>query len=1253
MIGKEILNYRIISQIGTGGMGSVYLAEHTLISEQKVAIKVINANMVNDFTRDLLKKEAKRLASLKHQNIVTFHNYHIDKEGNVYLVMEYADGKSLEDYINNVNGLIVEERIYPLFAPILDAVGYAHKKGILHRDIKPANIIVGPDGNPKILDFGIAEIIKNDADGESEEETVIMGTPSYMSPEQVKGEKLDERSDIYSLGVLLHQMLTGNAPYDTTTLTEQEINQKVVEEKLPRMKTYYKYVSDKVQAVVDKATAKNPSDRYKNTDEFKKALHKAIYPWRPKLWQKIAAVLLLLVIAGGAWWIWDYNRIKTRYFKDYTEQWGVPVGIGKLSSNEHSHRAYRFIYQKGKLLRVSHVNSLGNLIDDTESERNNRPVDQEFFYTADGNIHRIKVKDRSGKVLYVKNYNDKLNTMTFLYDDEHGTERTLGKSTVGYGRLLENDGREKSRISRYWLEYDDNGYVVSEKFADMNNTQVCDEHGIYGRSYIRDEKGRPVEIRYIGVDGEPQSTKWGLGIKTFEYDTDDNWVKSQYLTVDRMPALDDADGTAVYELEYDKFGNVTTALHKDADGNLMYPKKYNVAGFKNTYDDKGFIVREEFLDIDRNPMFVVSAGFAIRENQYDENGYVSKSSVFDPDGIPVEDKSGVASIILLNDANGNQLEQWNYGIDKELTLNNSGWAGIILTYDDRGNILSEIYYDTEKQPCINELGVAGYRYEFNDKNLQTKYICLDTDMHPATNYYGFAVCKLDYDKRGNQTKVSYYDADEENLVITDYGYAGYNSVYDDSGYIIEENYFDDKGKPVLSPSMSYAKIVYEYDENGNKKSERYYNAEGEPTSVNGVVGYNYISDRSGNPLETFPVGQDGKQASDKLVLKYKYDDMGNVIECAFYDEGKPDVNYNNIHAFRYKYNDKRQCTETARYDTEDQLVAGMDDNWAIKRDEYDGLGNITRSSYFGADGRPCMSTEGWSSSTKEYDAIGNLIRQCFFGTDGKPLATTEFPPVGIARYDKWGNVVYVAAQNEDSEFILNPMTGWSICRYEYDNKGHVLSELYFDTKDKPMLCGGVHKYTYSYDQNGHLSEKAAFGTSGQPVAVNNVHKEAYKYDGRGNRTHVLNIDINGRPVDDASGIYRYEITYTPDGNYDTLRTYQADGELIGTMKWDGSQWAVLDRPFDIKTGVRGLNAELPIDAEIFVVERVNVTGSRSCDLVCRMSYTADNFSSEELKEIKQMVENYTSIVNDYLENKATVTGILYDKNGGVIFRKTI
>ena len=274
MIGKEILNYTIVSYIGKGGMGSVYLAEHKYIKQQKVAIKVINADMVNDFTRSRLQQEAEALARLNHPNIVHFLDYHIDEAGNIYLIEEYAEGVSLEKYINEVNGLIVEDRICTMFEPILDAMSYAHKMHILHRDLKPSNIIIMSDGTPKILDFGIATLMREDA----QEEGLIMGTPSYMSPEQVKGEKLDERSDIYSLGVVLHQMLTGAAPYDTTTMSEFEINRHVVEEALPRLKSYYKYTSDAVQKVVDKATNKDKSKRYQSCNDFKKALHHAIYP---------------------------------------------------------------------------------------------------------------------------------------------------------------------------------------------------------------------------------------------------------------------------------------------------------------------------------------------------------------------------------------------------------------------------------------------------------------------------------------------------------------------------------------------------------------------------------------------------------------------------------------------------------------------------------------------------------------------------------------------------------------------------------------------------------------------------------------------------------------------------------------------------------------------------------------------------------------------------------------------------------------
>ena len=211
MIGKEVLNYVIVSEIGIGGMGTVYLAEHKFIKNQKVAIKVIKGNRINEAAKQRLKEEAEHLAGLNHPNIVKFLNYDIDQDGNVYLIMEYAEGDTLDKYIRTKTGLIVESRILPLFEPILDAFDYAHKHHVIHRDIKPSNIIITNEGVPKVLDFGISTIMDEGKDPNAQE-AYIMGTPSFMSPEQVRGKGIDTRSDIYSLGVMLHQMLTGNAP---------------------------------------------------------------------------------------------------------------------------------------------------------------------------------------------------------------------------------------------------------------------------------------------------------------------------------------------------------------------------------------------------------------------------------------------------------------------------------------------------------------------------------------------------------------------------------------------------------------------------------------------------------------------------------------------------------------------------------------------------------------------------------------------------------------------------------------------------------------------------------------------------------------------------------------------------------------------------------------------------------------------------------------------------------------------------------
>ena len=131
--------------------------------------------------------------------------------------------------------------------------------------------------------------------------------------------------------------------------------------------------------------------------------------------------------------IWDNNRTKIYYYKDYVECWGLPEGVGRIApwTKKHMNRLYRFEYRQGKVRRVLHVNSLDKIITDGESERNERPINQDIYYSSDGKVSRIKVRDNNNKVLYVKAFNENLTTMSFQYDDQHNTERALSSTTIG------------------------------------------------------------------------------------------------------------------------------------------------------------------------------------------------------------------------------------------------------------------------------------------------------------------------------------------------------------------------------------------------------------------------------------------------------------------------------------------------------------------------------------------------------------------------------------------------------------------------------------------------------------------------------------------------------------------------------------------------------------------------------------------------------------------------------------------------------
>lgn len=196
MIGRQLGAYRVVAQLGEGGMGTVYRAVDEA-AERQVALKVLRTRL-----------EAVALARLHHPGIPTLYSLFAE-DGALYMAMEYVPGSSLEDRLREHGALPWPEATRYL-VEALDAVRHAHEQGILHRDLKPANLLLTPEGRVKVTDFGIAEAVGREG---SATEVGLAGTPEYLAPERAVGRPADERSDLYSLGVVLYEMLTGRLPF--------------------------------------------------------------------------------------------------------------------------------------------------------------------------------------------------------------------------------------------------------------------------------------------------------------------------------------------------------------------------------------------------------------------------------------------------------------------------------------------------------------------------------------------------------------------------------------------------------------------------------------------------------------------------------------------------------------------------------------------------------------------------------------------------------------------------------------------------------------------------------------------------------------------------------------------------------------------------------------------------------------------------------------------------------------------------------
>ena len=267
---ESLGRYRIRGVLGKGAMGLVYDGLDPKL-DRRVAIKTILTSALDEATAKhyamRFMREVRAVARLNHPNIVQVYDYGTEG-GLAYIVMQYIDGRELKDYFVAGERFALHD-VLRLMAELLDALDFAHEAGVIHRDVKPANVMLDAAGHVKLTDFGVARVAGTDADlGEATRAGAIIGTPAYMSPEQIQGEAIDRRSDVFSAGVLFYQLLTGKKPFEGSGWT---LARKIVQDEPARPSSLVQ-VRPEIDRVAARALAKHAKDRYQTAHAFARAL---------------------------------------------------------------------------------------------------------------------------------------------------------------------------------------------------------------------------------------------------------------------------------------------------------------------------------------------------------------------------------------------------------------------------------------------------------------------------------------------------------------------------------------------------------------------------------------------------------------------------------------------------------------------------------------------------------------------------------------------------------------------------------------------------------------------------------------------------------------------------------------------------------------------------------------------------------------------------------------------------------------------
>jgi serine/threonine-protein kinase len=1196
--------YQLVEQLGSGSSAVVWKGLDTKAGNLTVALKIYvsDQSLQGTYGLSVFQKEFTTVFNMTHTNLLRPSGYDVN-EGCPYLIMQFCENGSASTMVGRTD----EKDILHFLHDVASGLEYLHDHNVIHQDVKPDNVLVDDNCNFLLTDFGISkkEASKSDAIG---------GTRAYMAPEVYKG-VTSKHSDIWSLGATAFELLTGDVPFGETGGLAQVEGAKIAN--LPSN------LQPKVKQLLIEMLDEDPNKRPSAAQIRKQIeLYQETGSWTRKsnrnMWLYIATGIVSAFVCIGTFY-WDYTRTKVRYYKDYTEVWGVPQGIGRVSASDQKHRQYtfKFEYNRGKLRRVSTVNSQGKLDVVSESELNDRYVDAEFYYNTNGDIDFVKEFDQSGKCLYKLDYDANLRTAVLKQDDEFGTEKTLSINTTD---MYSHDS-QRSNISRYKLTYDDAGRVSKREYAGFQNVDVVDEDMVHGIIYTYDDNNRVTETAFIGLDGEVRGNKKGLAIKVREYDSNDNFVKITYLTSDRT-ASHDGNNVSIVTFDHDKYGNTVSELYFDINNAPVIRTDSYVHGHKYEYDESGHRVKETNLDTSGKPSFTTE-GYVSELMSYNENGYVTEIKYVDDSDnlVDVTGDMNYAYVTLDKDDNDNITEVKYFDKNDKHVETTAGVWRTVYTYDSIGNQLGEKYFDKANKP---------------------------------TRYAGYqSSTKVKYDKFNRMIEKSYFDGQDKPTLCSN----GFHTIvydYNAQGNLIKYSFFGSDGK-LIKCNQRYAQLTLEYDDLGNVLGGKYLDENDNLSMItDGYASFKNVYDSKTNfLLAKYYYDTTGKQISGR---NFKFDKRGNVVELRYVDDKGQLKNGTVVE--HYEYNDIDLKIREYYTDVNNNMTVMPDTKYSQIKYEYDERGNIIKTTYWDKNNGPAYNENKTHAIIKKYDAMDNLIYWKDLDVNGNPNTSESNYPEVKYKYDSRGNQIEFSIFDGHDKAI-NGQDGWHKRISTYNNRNQVLTTEY-RTLDGQLIKSkenGYARKVNTYDTHGNLIKSEEYDVSKL------IQTETRKLNDKEKVIEVVWKDANGNnPKDKLSKI---TIEYESDGITPKKQSYYGDdGKLVAhqtynkeTDEWSDYVYANTGRQTAPSYTGSSYSSNWQSDwydlarscptklEEGLIMQSVSISSS-SVTITLRLENVSKyELSSSDEKQLNEMKASYRTYFKGYVPSSVSVYIYLQDKAG--------